>query len=76
MRVSISPAKQARRVFALACAVTSVVASAQAWDALSRDGIHDPRGPAVKELQEPAAALSKLTPDNAGNMVRWVQSLQ
>lgn len=76
MRVSISPAKQARRAFAAACAVASLVASAQGWDALSKDGIHDPRGPAAKELQEPAAALSKLTPDNAGNMVRWVQSLQ
>lgn len=76
MRVSISPGKLARRAFAAACAVASIVASAQGWEALRKDGIHDPRGPGVKELQEPAAALSKLTPDNAGNMVRWVQSLQ
>lgn len=58
-----------------ACAVASLAASAQ-WEALRNDGVHDPRGPAIKELQEPGAALSKLTPDNTGNMVRWVQSLE
>lgn len=76
MRVSISPAKQFRRAFLAACAVASVVVSAQGWDALNKDGIHDPRGPGTKELQEPADALSKLTRDSAGNMVRWVQSLE
>ncbi len=60
---------------AAACAVASLAASAQ-WEALRNDGVHDPRGPAIKELQEPGAALSKLTPDNTGNMVRWVQSLE
>jgi c(7)-type cytochrome triheme protein len=46
------------------------------WEGLRKDGIHDPRGPAVKEKQEPAEALSKLTPDTTGNMVRWVRALE
>jgi len=58
-----------------ACAVASLAASAQ-WESLVKDGVHDPRGPAIKQLQEPAAALSKLTPDTTGNMVRWVQALE
>lgn len=76
MLVSISPARLARRVFLAACALASLLASAQSWETLIKDGIHDPRGPAIKQLQEPGDALSKLTPDNAGNMVRWVQSLE
>jgi c(7)-type cytochrome triheme protein len=63
-------------VVATFVAVLSGLASAQGWETLPKDGIHDPRGPAIKELQEPAAALSKLSPDDAGNMVRWVQSLE
>lgn len=50
------------------------VACAQ-WQPLAKDGIHDPRSPAVKQLQQPKEALSKLTPDTAGNQVRWVQAL-
>jgi c(7)-type cytochrome triheme protein len=46
------------------------------WDKLREDGVHDPRSPAINRLQEPGDALSKLTPDSAGNMVRWVQSLE
>jgi c(7)-type cytochrome triheme protein len=45
------------------------------WLPLAKDGVHDPRSPAVKQLQQPRDALSKLTPDSAGNQVRWVQSL-
>lgn len=66
----------------LAClAALAGVAShalAQEWAALRRDGIHDPKGPAVKQklLQEPRDALSKLPPDSTGNMVRWVEALQ
>ncbi len=48
----------------------------QSWESLRKDGIHDPRGPAVKDKQEPSEALSKLTPDTTGNMVRWVQALE
>jgi c(7)-type cytochrome triheme protein len=54
-----------------------VPALAQAgWELLRKDGIHDPRNPGIKLLQEPGAALSKLTPDYTGNQVRWVQALE
>ena len=46
------------------------------WIPLRKDGIHDPKGPAIKQLQEPREALSKLPPDTTGNMVRWVEALQ
>jgi c(7)-type cytochrome triheme protein len=46
------------------------------WAPLRKDGLHDPRSPAVKQLQEPREALTKLPPDNTGNMVRWVEALQ
>lgn len=45
------------------------------WLPLSNDGVHDPRSRAVKILQQPREALSRMTPDNAGNQVRWVQAL-
>lgn len=50
----------------------------QKWDPLVKDGVHDPKGPAVKEkmLQEPRDALSKLVPDTAGNMVLWMRALE
>ena len=77
MPVSISPGKLVRLGLAAAfAAAASLSISAQGWDGLRKDGIHDPRGPSVKELQEPGDALSKLTPDSAGNMVRWMQSLE
>lgn len=43
---------------------------------LRKDGIHDPKSPAIKQLQEPREALSKLPPDTTGNMVRWIEALQ
>ena len=46
------------------------------WEVLAKDGIHDPRGPAIKDKQNPGEALSKLTPDVTGNMVRWIQALE
>lgn len=45
------------------------------WQPLNKDGVHDPKSPAVRQLQQPAEALSKLTRDTTGNQVRWVQSL-
>lgn len=48
---------------------------AREWLPLQNDGIHDPRSRGIKILQQPGEALQGLTPDHAGNMVRWVQSL-
>lgn len=46
------------------------------WDSLARDGVHDPRNPGLRLLQEPREALSRLAPDTAGNQVRWVEALE
>lgn len=46
------------------------------WLPLDKDGIHDPNSPAIRLLQQPGDALSKLPPDTAGNMVRWVEALE
>lgn len=51
-------------------------ADTRKWDPLSRDGVHDPASPALRKLQEPGTALSKLAPDTTGNQVRWVQALE
>ncbi len=77
MRAYISLDKVICLGFAAALAVSaSLSVRAQAWDSLRKDGIHDSRAPSVRELQEPQDALSKLTRDTAGNMVRWVQALE
>jgi c(7)-type cytochrome triheme protein len=46
------------------------------WLSIAKDGVHDPKSPAAKQLQQPKEALSGLTPDNTGNQVRWVQALE
>ena len=55
-----------------------IISSADAgeWTSLAQDGIHDPRSPGAKQLQQPGEALSKLTSDTTGNQVRWVQALE
>jgi c(7)-type cytochrome triheme protein len=50
--------------------------AARKWDSLAKDGVHDPRSPAIGQLQEPREALSKLPPDVAGNQVHWVEALR
>lgn len=74
MREFISPVSFLFLVVWLTFSATPV--AAEEWLRLKKDGVHDPRGPGIKELQEPGDALSKLTQDNVGNMVRWVQSLE
>jgi c(7)-type cytochrome triheme protein len=68
----------ARRAFVLAALLASASAWAQqrSWLPLADDGVHDPTSPAVRLLQQPAEALSRLAPDTAGNKVRWVEALQ
>ena len=46
------------------------------WLPLAKDGIHDPKGPALRLLQEPTEALSRLPPDGAGNQVNWTVALE
>lgn len=50
--------------------------AARQWLPLARDGIHDPKNPALRLLQEPAEALSRLPADTSGNLVQWVQALE
>jgi c(7)-type cytochrome triheme protein len=62
------------------CALALALLAAQAtragdWLPLAKDGVHDPKSPALELLQEPREALSRLAPDNAGNQVRWVEAL-
>lgn len=45
------------------------------WVPLAADGVHDPRGPGITQLQQPGDALAVLPPDTAGNMVRWMDAL-
>ncbi|HET9651766.1 MAG TPA: c(7)-type cytochrome triheme domain-containing protein [Usitatibacter sp.] len=71
------------RRWLLACLGLVAVAHAQApapdlrsWMLLDKDGLHDPKGPAVRVLQQPGEALKALAPDGAGNQVRWVEALK
>jgi c(7)-type cytochrome triheme protein len=67
------------RLLALAVATASFGAAAQMarqWIALSKDGVHDPKSPAITVLQQPGEALRTLPPDSVGNQVRWVDALQ
>lgn len=48
----------------------------RSWLPLASDGIHDPAGPALRLLQEPAVALSRLPADRVGNQVDWVAALE
>lgn len=68
----------ARRTLVLAAllAVASAWSQDRRWLPLAQDGVHDPTSPAVRLLQQPAEALAALSPDTAGNMVRWVSALE
>lgn len=48
---------------------------ARRWQDLAKDGVHDPRSPAIRQLQEPREALAPLPADVVGNQVRWVEAL-
>lgn len=64
------------RLFFFGLFFLSTVALAGEWIPLAKDGIHDPRSRGTKILQQPQEALTGLTPDTAGNQVRWVQALE
>jgi c(7)-type cytochrome triheme protein len=66
--------RAAAALLAALCGIS--IAFAGEWAPLRKDGVHDPRGPAIKQLQEPREALSKLPPDEPGNQVRWVQAIE
>jgi len=46
------------------------------WLPIIADGLHDPTGPAVHLLQNPAEALFYLPTAFAGNKVRWAEALE
>jgi c(7)-type cytochrome triheme protein len=68
-------AKAIARWALTALALAAVPTLAGDWLPLARDGVHDPKSPALELLQEPREALSRLAPDTAGNQVRWVEAL-
>ena len=51
-------------------------AQVRRWQPIARDGVHDPKGPGIRQLQEPREALGVLPPDGAGNQVQWVEALE
>jgi len=59
----------------LGLAAALATAAPPLWKPLAKDGLHDPKGPAIGQLQEPAEALQALPRDSAGNLVRWVQAI-
>lgn len=46
------------------------------WLPLAQDELHDPSMAALKMLQDPTEALSKLPRDGSGNQVDWVKALE
>lgn len=67
------------RLFAVLLSMASVGAVAQVirqWQPLVKDGVHDPKSPALMLLQEPREALLPLPPDTAGNKVNWIEALE
>lgn len=67
------------RLLAAVLIAASLGAAAQVlrnWLPLAKDDVHDPASPALKLLQEPREALSRLPADTAGNQVRWVEALE
>lgn len=65
------------RIVAVLClAAGNVRAQTQEWLPLAKDGVHDPKGPGLALLQQPAEALQHLPPDTAGNLVRWIPALR
>jgi c(7)-type cytochrome triheme protein len=62
--------------FAILAALPRPVVHAGEWLPLAKDGIHDPKSPALNLLQEPREALSRLPAGTAGNQVNWLEALE
>jgi len=60
----------------LLCAASLAWSAVSLWQRLEKDGIHDPKSPAIAILQQPAEALEPLPRDTAGNMVNWVKAIE
>ena len=70
------PGSWQRRLAALlVCACAAALAAPSLWRRLDQDGVHDPRGPGIALLQQPAEALEPLPRDSAGNLVNWVKAI-
>lgn len=64
-----------RALGALLLVAATAWAAPSLWRSLHNDGVHDPAGPAIGVLQEPAEALAPLPRDSAGNLVSWVRAI-
>ena len=60
----------------LVLAVGAAAQDNRRWQPLAADGVHNPASPAVKQLQAPGEALSKLPAGTSGNLVDWGAALQ
>lgn len=69
-------AKSTRWVTLMLLLAITATAVASQWKKLAEDGIHDPKNPALKLLQNPEESLSLLPPDSTGNRVDWIRALQ
>lgn len=61
------------------CMLAGVVLGAErarTWLPLAQDGLHDPKSPALKLLQQPGESLSRLPGAYDGNQVDWVEALR
>lgn len=70
-----SPHRAGTVVAALLAASLAGAALAGEWVPLAKDGVHDPKNPGIKFLQEPRDGLAPNPTDYAGNQVRWTEAL-
>lgn len=63
-------------IYGLLAMLIAVPVLAAEWQLLVNDGIHDPENVAVKILQNPGDALSRLPSDSAGNRVDWIRAFE
>ena len=59
-------------LLALAMAVSAQ--DGRRWKPLAADGVHDPKGDAIKELKAPASVLQKLPPSSSPDLVDWAEA--